>query len=304
MQVNPSPFEKHLRARVFALYAILAFIAAMVSIMIISALLPPWFKSRSSPLQTVLSGLLLYIFFFLFTFRRLSRGDLSYERLFGPFPAWHTIGRYSLWVVPLVILSITSAYLLFFPLSFLFPGFVKSWFIDLSPTMVWTTGDQYVLANVLNFLMIVIVAPVFEEFFVRGILLTRWTVKWGVIPAVIVSSVIFAIPHINIIGMFCVGCVMAVLYIRTKSLFVPISIHVINNLIAWTMGFLEIYFDDPISYKTVTEFQESWQIGLVGFVISIPFVFQFWRRYISNIDWQVPYLAELANSENNANVSE
>ena len=61
--------------------------------------------------------------------------------------------------------------------------------------------------------------------------------------------------------------------------------------------------DIPTSYKTITEFQESWWIGLVGLVISIPFVFQFWRRYISDIDWQVSYLSEFSNSEGNANGS-
>ena len=298
MQFNSAPFEK-IRARKLVVYVILAFIATFVSIAILSYFLPTWFKGRSAPLQTVLSGFLLYVFFFLFIFRMLSRAGLSYNRLFGTFPAWRTIGRYSLWAFPLVIFSIASAYLLFFPLSFLSPGLVKTWLIDLSPTLIWTSGDGYILANLLNFLMVVMVAPVLEEFFFRGILLTRWTVKWGVITAVIVSSVVFSLPHvINLIGLFCFGCVMAVFYIRTKSLVIPICIHVINNLIAWFIELLRMYFDDPISHKTVTEFQESWWLGLVTLVISIPFVFLFWRRYISNIDWQMPYLTESTDSEN------
>ena len=304
MQLNSTPFEK-IRARKLVVYAILAFIAVLVSIAILSYFLPAWFKNRSSPLQNVLSGLLLYVFFFLFTFRMLSRAGLSYNRLFGTFPAWRTIGRYSLWAVPLVTFSIASGYLLFFPLSFLFPELVKSWLIDLSPTLIWTSGEGYVLAGLLNFLMVVIVAPVLEEFFVRGILLTRWTVKWRVTTAVIVTSIAFSLPHvINLIGMFCFGCVMAVFYIRTKSLFIPICIHVINNLIAWFIEFLRIYFDDPISHKTVAEFQESWWVGLVTLVISIPFVFLFWRRYISNMDWQVPYLSEPTDCKNKEPLSD
>lgn len=303
MQFNSASFEK-IRAWKLVVYAILAFIATFVSIAILSYFLPAWFRSRSSPLQNVLSGLLLYIFLFLFTLRMLSRAGLSYNRLFGTFPAWRTIGRYSLWAVPLVIFSIASAYLLFFPLSFLFPELVKTWLIDLSPTLIWRSGEGYVFANLLNFLMVVMVAPVLEEYFFRGILLTRWTVKWRVTTAVIVTSVVFAVPHIiNLIGMFCFGFVMAVLYIRTKSLFIPICIHIINNLIAWSIEFLRIYFDDPISHKTVTEFQESWWLGLVTLIISIPFVFLFWRRYISSLNWQIPYLSESPNSESNANSS-
>lgn len=301
MQSDSTSFEK-IQARKLVIYAIFAFIATFFSLAILSYFLPTWFKDRSSPLSTVLSGLLLYVFFFLFILRMLSRAGLSYNRLFGTFPAWHTIGRYSLWAIPLVIFSIASAYLLFFPLSFLSPGLVKSWLIDLSPTLIWRSGDGYVLANLLNFLMVVMVAPVLEEFFFRGILLTRWTVKWGVIPAIIVSSVVFSVPHvINLIGLFCFGCVMAIFYIRTKSLFIPICIHVMNNLIAWFIEFRRIYFDDPISHKSVTEFQESWWVGLVTLVISIPFLFLFWRRYISNIDWQMPYLTKSTHSDDTTN---
>ena len=299
MQIGSTPFDRRIRVRALLVYAILAFLATMVSRIILKKILPTWFTSQSAPFQEALTGFLLYVFFFLFTLRMLSRSGLSYSRLLGAFPARGEFVRYSLWAIPLVILSIASVYLLFFPLSFLFPGLVKSWFIDFSPTLIWTSGDKYVLANLVNVLMIVVVAPIFEEFYVRGILLTRWTVKWGVIPAVIVTSVVFALPHIiNLIGMFCVGCVMAVFYIRTKSLFIPISIHFVNNLIAWLISLLGTLFDIPTSYGTVTEFQESWWIGLLALVISIPCVFQFWRRYISNIDWQVPYLSESTDCEN------
>ena len=281
-------------------YAILAYIAALVSLIILSKFLPAWFTSNPAPLPDALWGTLLFVFFFLFTFRMLSRSGLSYSRLFGAFPGWGQLVRYSLWIVPLGILSIAALYLLFFPLSFLFPGLVKLWLIDLSPTLIWTSGEKYVLANLLHFLMIVIVAPVFEEFYFRGILLTRWSVKWRVIPAVIVSSVVFAVPHIiNIIGMFCVGYVMAVFYIRTKSLFIPISVHFVNNLVTWSITLFSVLFNIPTSARTVTEFQEFWWIGLIALVISVPCVILFWRRYISNIDWRVPYLTEVPNSENN-----
>ena len=293
MQINP--FER-IHARALVGYAVLTFIANLIITSI-------FFGDRHAPYPAAAQGLLVYLFFSLFTLGMLSRADLSYSRLFGIFPTWRTLGRYSLWVIPLVIMSIASTYLLFFPLSFLFPEFVKAWFLEFSPTMIWTSGDNYVLANLLNFLAIVIVAPVFEEFFFRGILLTRWTVKWRVIPGVIVSSGVFALLHTNLIGTFCFGCVMAILYIRTKSLFIPMSLHVINNLTAWIMELYSTHFDDPAPW-TVTTFQESWWIGLLTLVISIPCVFKFWRSYISNIEWRIPYLTESPNSENNANLYE
>ena len=170
--------------------------------------------------------------------------------------------------------------------------------------MIWRDGDSHILANAVNYLMIVLVAPVMEEFFVRGILLTRWTVKWGVIRAIFLSSIVFGLLHTNVIGGFCFAFVLAIFYIRTKSLFVPMSLHILNNLTAWIAVYVTMDFDTPASYQTIAEFQESWWIGLIALVISVPCVILFWRRYISNIDWRVPYLTETPNSENNTDVSD
>ena len=289
MPIDSTPFEK-LRARALVGYAVLTFITTLIIVAI-------FFRNRHDPYPEAAEGILLYLLFFLFTLGMLSRADLSYSRLFGIFPTWDTLGRYNLWVVPLVIVSIASIYLLFFPLSFLFPEFVKVWFIEFSPPVIWTSGDNYIPANVLNFLAIVIVAPVLEEFFFRGILLTRWAVKWSIIPAVIVSSGAFALLHTDLIGSFCFGYVMAIFYIRTKSLFIPISVHIANNGIVWIMELLTIQFNNFSTPKTIEGFQESWWIGLLTLIISIPCVFQFWKRYMLKIDWRVPYLSESTDCE-------
>lgn len=295
MQDNPFETRRELRGRRLVVGGILAFIATVITVLI-------FFRhSRSSPLPTALTGLFLYGFFFLFNFGALSRTGLSYDRLFGTFPTWRTLGRYALWVVPLVINAIASTYVLYLPLSYVFPGFVKSWYLEGSTVMIWREGDNYVLANAVNYLTIVLIAPVLEEFFIRGILLTRWTVKWGVPRAILASSIVFGLLHTNIIGGFSFACVMAIFYIRTKSLFIPISLHILNNLTAWIMESLTMDLDTSVSYETIVEFQESWMIGLIALVISIPCVILFWKRYISNIDWRVPYLSESIDSENDTN---
>ena len=296
MQDNPFETRRELRCRSLVVRGILAIIVTATIFFI-------FFKySGDSPLPKTLFNLFLYGFFFLFNFTGLSRAGLSYNRLFGTFPTWRTLGGYALWVVPLIIISIAATYVLYLPLSYVLPGFVKSWYLEDSTVMIWRDGDNYILANAVNYLTIVLVAPVMEEFFARGILLTRWTVKWGVTRAIIVSSIVFGILHTNLIGGFCFACVMAIFYIRTKSLFVPISLHILNNLTAWIAVSLTMDIDTPASYETIAEFQESWQIGLLALVISIPCVILFCRYYFPKTDWRVPYLTEPANSENNVNV--
>lgn len=290
MQDNPFETRREFRARRLVVGGILAFIAIVITVLI-------FFRhSRSSPLPTALTGLFLYGFFFLFNFSGLSRAGLSYHRLFGTFPTWRTLGQYALWVVPLVSVAVAATYILYLPLSYVFPGFVKSWYLEDSTVMIWRDGDNYVLANALNYLTIVLVAPVMEEFFVRGILLTRWTVKWGVIRAILASSIVFGLLHTNIIGGFCFACVMAIFYIRTKSLFVPIFLHVLNNLTAWISVYFTMDLDTPASYQTIAEFQESWWIGLIALVIGVPCVILFCRYYLPKRDWRVPYLSDFDNS--------
>lgn len=292
MQDNPFETRRELRGRSLVIVGILTVIVTALTFFI-------FFKyNRDAPLPQALFNLFLYGFFFLFNFRGLSRAELSYSRLFGTFPTWRTLGQYALWVVPLVMSAIASLYVLYLPLSYVFPGFVKSWYLESSTITIWKEGDNYILANAVNYLTIVLVAPVIEEFFIRGILLTRWTVKWGVTRAILASSIVFGLLHTNVIGGFCFACVMAVLYIRTKSLFIPISLHILNNLTAQIIDYLTMDLDTLASYGTIAEFQESWWIGLIALVISIPCVILFCRYYLPKTDWRVPYLSESINCEN------
>ena len=299
MQVDSTPFERRIRARALFGYAILAIIATIFCMGILKNILPG--LKESSALKDALRSLLLYLFFSLFTLSMLSRAGLSFNRLFGTFPAWRTLGRYTFWAIPVAIFSVSSVLLLQFPLSTVMPEPIKEHLTDGPTIILHRAGDKYAFANLLNFLTVALVAPIVEEFFFRGILLTRWSVKWGVVRAVIVSSGIFALLHNNIIGMFCFACVLAIFYIRTKSLFVPMSIHIANNSIAWTLDWLNTEFSESTSHTTDVEISELWQIGLIGVVITIPCWIYFWRRYILKINWQMPYFTELTNSEDPIN---
>ena len=68
-------------------------------------------------------------------------------------------------------------------------------------------------------LVLVIVAPVTEEFIFRGVFLHRWAARWGVLWSIILSSLLFGAIHRDIfwfsraVGSFFI----ALYYIQTKT---------------------------------------------------------------------------------------
>jgi membrane protease YdiL (CAAX protease family) len=77
-----------------------------------------------------------------------------------------------------------------------------------------------------------IAAPIGEEVFFRGLLYNGLKKRWGVTAGVIVSGVCFALIHfapLSIIIIIPMGCLLALAYERTKSLWVTILMHSVNN---------------------------------------------------------------------------
>ncbi len=138
--------------------------------------------------------------------------------------------------------------------------------------------------------MTVVAAPLCEELFFRGVLVNRWGTKWGLGSAVIVSSLIFGVLHANPIGIGMVGVVVALLYIQTHNLLVPILFHAANNLIP-TLAFL--FMDDSAEpFDLAAEIQAlqdgvGWGAGLLA--LSLPFLILYMRRAWPQRGATIPY---------------
>ena len=89
-----------------------------------------------------------------------------------------------------------------------------------------------VVISIFSVLIRAIFASVCEEVFFRGVLLKYLTKYKGKPFGIIVSSVIFALPHITryknyneILSVLIMGIVLGYIYIKTKSLYMSIGIH-------------------------------------------------------------------------------
>jgi membrane protease YdiL (CAAX protease family) len=86
-----------------------------------------------------------------------------------------------------------------------------------------------------------VIGPIAEEIFFRGILY-GFLRRWGALMAVIISTIVFVLPHLvgsnlpvtQLVG----GIVFALAYEKEKNLMVPITIHCLGNLSIFSIALL------------------------------------------------------------------
>jgi uncharacterized protein len=182
-------------------------------------------------------------------------------------------------LVPLlVLLSIGVGLLLGYVLSYTFPSLLTSdWFQGKS----YPSSSTYpVLNRVLDILSTLLFAPIVEEVIFRGMFLNRWTTKWNIRRAILLSSFFFATLHpwVNA-SSFVFGLCMCLLYLKSRTLFIPILAHVLNNAIA-LMFELFIPGSEITTENAVEEYRSWVWLGIVCLAISLPPILLFiYRNY-------------------------
>ena len=81
----------------------------------------------------------------------------------------------------------------------------------------------------IHFIKLIILSPIAEELFFRGFLLQKLSGKWGLKAGLLISSIVFAVFHPNILGSLITGLLTALIYIKTQNIFAPILCHSLSN---------------------------------------------------------------------------
>ena len=213
------------------------------------------------------------------------RSGVGLRRLVGSVPAGHN------WLPTAGILALALAFsmgawdVFASTLSHAAPGLLE-WMIEALSDMDTPPGTSLV-TTLVWYAGLVLVAPALEEVLFRGVLINRWGVKWGVGRAVIVSSVLFAFLHANVIGIFVFGMIAALLYLRTRTLLVPIAFHAANNLVATLSGAV---FDWE-NMMEVEQIRARLYLGIGLVVVSLPVLVRYMMRNWPGREGRVPYTA-------------
>ncbi|HIA99263.1 MAG TPA: CPBP family intramembrane metalloprotease [Gemmatimonadetes bacterium] len=125
--------------------------------------------------------------------------------------------------------------------------------------------------GLLMFIALVIAAPILEELIFRGIMLDGLLRIYSPTKAVIVSSLLFGLIHLNpaqFVGGALVGGFMGWVYVHTRSVLATILIHAAFNLTAFTESyFIDVEEAIDMSYAEVLGGMTNYLLLIVGSVV-------------------------------------
>ena len=134
--------------------------------------------------------------------------------------------------------------------------------------------------------LVVVVAPIFEEILFRGRLYGLLRVKTSPLVAVTLSSLMFGIMHLQPAVMLegvLMGLLFSYAYLRTRSIFAPIILHMCNNALAYALKVLS-YGERPLLELVdsrnyyVAIYIASAVVVVISYVLMIRFVVRYNRR--------------------------
>lgn len=110
---------------------------------------------------------------------------------------------------------------------------------NVSESYKQTSELQYAAAIPVVLIVYGFIAPIAEEIIFRGVLYNRLKENNKVITSVIISALVFAVYHQNLVQgiyAFLMGCVIAWLYEVFGHFFVPVGVHIVSNVFGYLMS--------------------------------------------------------------------
>ena len=283
-----SPFQT-IRARSLLLWAVLGI--PVLILVYVFASIPQGSDEDIDPLFDVLIfDAWLYGLLVAWVIWKSRRHHVDFGSLIGRIPTGYRWPSVLGVVALLIVFSLSTFWLFLYLLARSVPEAAEV--IASGELFATSEFTQYpVLYNTEIVVVAVVLAPVIEELIFRGMLLTRWSAKWGPTKSILLSSFIFAILHADLVGAFVFGVVMSLLYINTRTLLVPMAAHFLNNLLAVTLSAVELVTDTGESAPLIEDLESGLTVAIVSAAIALPvllwYIIQRWPRG----DRTAPYLS-------------
>ncbi|MBA2750342.1 MAG: CPBP family intramembrane metalloprotease [Tatlockia sp.] len=186
--------------------------------------------------------------------------------------------------------------LVFYKLSFIFPGYVESYLNEKNFTNV---GEA-----ILWIFYTILLAPLIDELLFHGIILQKWSIKWGVRSGIITTSLLFAVFDFSfdIVPLFIRSILYSILYFKTRNLLDPVLCQTFHNTITTIFDIVNFFSKSTIErefFISASDYQASLQplLGLIVFLMAItaPLIGYFISKNFPKNDVLLPY-TELSSS--------
>ncbi|WP_052144919.1 CPBP family intramembrane glutamic endopeptidase [Halalkalibacter okhensis] len=229
-------------------------------------------------------GVYLYLIMYIWILRGLNKRNIRLSDLNGGEGVKVSWLKYFAFVPVVKLASGSIMVMLGLILLYMFPSIGKI------PNSADSISNQLLPIEIFfTFLITIILAPIVEEIFFRGMMLNKWGQKYGLFKGIFFTSLIFAIVHpTSFFAAFLTSILYSILYVKTKKLYIPIIAHSFGNLIVFLPRiFLGPVVEDeevvsPILIDIVTTF------GLSMVLLSIT-IYGLYRMYPS--DKTLPYFS-------------
>lgn len=280
-----NPFQ-NLRTRTLIPFTIFALIGLYAVFRIVASVTPIDPEDPATEFAAV--EIIFYGALALWVWRACRTSGSGIRRLVGRVPAGYKWRPVLGILVVTGLFSLGTWYATAYGLWRIAPGLLE---VLIEPGPLAPTGS--IASGIMWMFIGVVLAPVVEEVLFRGILVNRWGVKWGVRTGIVVSSVLFGVGHVvDPVGATVFGFVAAVLYLRTRTLIVPIAFHAANNVVAALFEFVD---RREGSFDLAAELREIEAMALPGLgiaAVTLPVLVWYLRRHWPGRGEEIPYEAQ------------
>ncbi len=177
-------------------------------------------------------------------------------------------------VITQLFISMGISLFLMGTLYFILPNFLNNLLSSSLPSKPTTYCSL-----IISMMSTVVCAPIMEELLFRAIIFKRIAKKFNIYVGMIISSFIFAILHseLSVVGAFIFGIACCILYSKYKNILFPITIHFLNNFVAFLPN---LNIDNHTTESSINNLDAILSI-ILGLLILIISLYSF-IRFIQN----------------------
>ncbi len=247
------------------------------------------------PIFASLGSIIVIILTSAWLLRQCKLLGINLKQLFGEVPSNYKWLPLVGLVIARVLFSRGMFRLSYYPLSFIAPSFVETILnenINNSFLVAASKTFAPALYYLLEVISIFVVVPVFKTFVFQGIVLHRWAAKWGIRPAISALCILCGVlAYGNVIGVISIVLIDTLLYIKNRTLIVPIIASILHTAISIFLILLLTISNSTKTASVLEQFRSEWRLGVFFLVLSAPWVVHFIVKNWPSPNEQLPYFA-------------